>query len=508
MDEKKFFTQYKTLRNHLQKLSLEDSLFVLWSYSQHFAFNNKISNDIEVALCFIQAKSWPEKKLLPWELELLCREVIINSQIQSSSQKSLRSWSYFSGAINKLKDFENEIAGYYASHRNILIELWRIAHRQFPWQTRVNQIQITRYWKIFSDERLSKFIHDKTGLTTKDLYINGMLFSGCYLNHPSVNLPVTIETNLTNTEIIKRFIDVFSLKIEDLKIQILKEQTFDEKFIYAFSPLTSRPMIQMDYRGQAGLVCPIPTQLIWRITSGIYYDICDIDGFGNIFGELFEKYVNDVAYRANTKGAYNIYREQHYKIGKDDKRTSDLVLQDDESILFIECKTKRIKQIAKESILNEKPIEEELEKMSDFIFQIYKTIYDYKNGLYPDLKPNNKNIYPVVLTLENWYAFGDYVTQILKSKISKKLEESTIPNDYLELMPYTITSVADFELLTQVLQSKTIHEVFHKKTSDKEMHMWALESYLHSNFSDELKKTRPLFQEEYESLFKQKHFDK
>ena len=46
------FNEYKPLRNHLSKLSLDDSFFVIWPYIQHLQFNNPISKEIEAIIDF------------------------------------------------------------------------------------------------------------------------------------------------------------------------------------------------------------------------------------------------------------------------------------------------------------------------------------------------------------------------------------------------------------------------------------------------------------------------
>ena len=53
---------YKPLRNHLRKLSVEESLYVVWAYSQHLTNNINIPVDIEVADFFQKAKLLSDKK--------------------------------------------------------------------------------------------------------------------------------------------------------------------------------------------------------------------------------------------------------------------------------------------------------------------------------------------------------------------------------------------------------------------------------------------------------------
>ena len=50
-------------------------------------------------------------------------------------------------------------------------------------------------------------------------------------------------------------------------------------------------MIKMKYMGRDGLVCPVPIRLIQRVASGIFYDICNEEGFDYAFGNSFQSYV-------------------------------------------------------------------------------------------------------------------------------------------------------------------------------------------------------------------------
>ncbi|MCU9931077.1 hypothetical protein OFL77_27480, partial [Escherichia coli] len=76
----------------------------------------------------------------------------------------------------------------------------------------------------------------------------------------------------------------FSINLVDLKIKLIEQQELNEKFSYNFNSLTSRPLILTEYQNKKSIMCPMLTTLLWRITSGIYYDICDGINFGKYFG--------------------------------------------------------------------------------------------------------------------------------------------------------------------------------------------------------------------------------
>ncbi|GAG56533.1 unnamed protein product [marine sediment metagenome] len=132
------FQAYKPLRNNLRKLCVDDSLFVVWSYTQYLQFDKKISKEIEVNPAFLNRKDTKSWRPNEWEFELLAKEIIINCEEIYSSSISLKKWHHFYTVLNKLRSLRDEVAKTYINKDNVLTEFYRIAHRQFPWQSRAD----------------------------------------------------------------------------------------------------------------------------------------------------------------------------------------------------------------------------------------------------------------------------------------------------------------------------------------------------------------------------------
>ena len=498
------FNEYKPLRNHLSKLSLDDSFFVIWSYVQHLQFNNPVPKEIEVIPEFLNNDHIQKIRMCSeWELETLTREIIINGQESPFGDRTLKKWSYFASVINKLKNLENNIGGIYVNKDNILVELFRISHRQFPWQTRPNSEFLTRYYKIFSTPELDKILQKSIGLTTKNLYLVGIMFIGAYLKHPAVNLPIKVEVEGINQENIEKFLKIFSISINELKEKVKNEREFNDKFVYSFSSLRAFPIIKMIYFGQERLVCPLPTLLFWRITSGVYYEICNEKNFDNYFGLSFQNYVGEVIKEATaTNKKINFQAEEQYFVGTNRKDSVDWIIYDNDSALFIECKTKRLKLPAKLELNDNFYVNEELEKMANFILQIYKTIKDYKNNRYPSFRfDKNKKIFPLVLTLEPWYLFGDRFFNELDRILIDKLRQEKIDPSYLEQMPYSVCSVDEFEKMIQIIQKIGVSEFMQKKVFDDDKKKWAFQPFMSNVFTEYYKDTKFLFKKDYQNIF-------
>jgi len=497
------FDYYKPLRNYLRQVELIESLSVIRAYVQHLQFSEQIPKDIEVASYVLTAKHWVEKKFYPWELDTLAREIIINSPESNSIlfPKTLKRWSYFSDAVNKLKDLENNIAKLYPP-KNVLLELYRIAHREFPWQSRPNTIWITRYFKIFGHKELDEIIQRVIGLNLKELYTLGLAITGVYLKHFILFYPPNIQIGSINKGKLDSFLSHFSDNLGPLRENLIKNQEFSENYVYTFNPLRLCPLIRMRIKGKDALICPIPTFLFRRFTEGVYYEICNERDFGEPFGESFQNYVGEVIVKTVSKDSFAIYPEKEYYVGKERKDTTDWIVDGKDAALFIETKTKKLRLRAKVEITTTEVLMEELDKMAEFVVQVYKTIRDYQNNHYPDYKFDpKKEIFPIILTLENWYVFGNQLEDALNAKVKEKFGKYSLDESWLEKMPYSICSVEEFEEMIQIIASIGINNFMRKKVFDLEKKHWAMQSFIFNDFPGELARTKDLFPGVYKEIY-------
>lgn len=497
------FEAYKPLRNHLRKCELADSLEVIRAYAQNLQFNNSnFPPKVEVLNEFLQKDHVQKTRWVSeWNLEILAKEVIINSPISEWNAKTFRQWAYFIGAITKLKDIEGRIAKDHIDTTNVLRELERMAHGQFGWQIgRPNAEMMARYYRIYSTPKMNALIKTGIGLTTKELYFMGVALTGSFLTHFALHYPPKIEIPGLTQEAMDKFLKHFSSDLPTLKKKLISEQNINENYFYAFSSLRGYPIIRMDFEGRFCLTCPIPTLLFWRITSGLYYEVVNQKDFDNAFGASFQKHIGDCAITSNTNKKIKIFSEEKFRDGKNEKDTVDWIMDDDDSAIFVECKAKRMTMPSKTELIISDAHKKDLEKMATFIAQVYKTISDYKDGKYPSYPYDKvKKIYPLVVTLEDWHLFGE--NSLLRSKVEEKLTSWNIPSVRLTDMPYTICSAQEFEKMIQVIQKKGIRAVIGKKLEDQEKAKWAMANFLSSEYPEEHKNTKALFLKDFESIF-------
>lgn len=465
---------------------MEDSLYVIWAYSQYLQkLNKNFPADIEVSREFLKEDELHSKGIYAWELELLLNEVILNAQLSPRCTLTLKRWGTLARVINNLKTLENEIAIRCVNEENGPTEISRIAHRQFPWQNLFFNGHLIRYYKIFNYAPLNEMVQDELGLTVYQVYSIGYLLSAFYMGSPAIELPIDITLKEINIDSVTKFLKLFSRELSTVRDLVKREREINEKYLYSYKSLREFPIIKMHYRGQLSIVCPIPTLLLWRFTGGLYYELVGKKGFDKFWGISFQKFVGEIIKKSHSNKDVHCLPENEYYIGRDRKDTVDWVVHDIDSALFIECKTKRLIIPAKIELTDTTFIQEELEKMAQFIVQTYKTINDYRNNYYPALKfREERQIFPVIVTLEDWYLFSVPMLEDLRGMVKNKLKDSDLPLSFLDEMPYAILPVEDFEKLMQFIQIKGIKSVLRGKTFNKE-------------------KSSFLFEDDYKTLFQQ-----
>jgi hypothetical protein len=328
------YEHYKPLRKYLRQFPLLESLDVVRAYIQYLQMGQPLPHYIEFDATVLNAG--PGSGVYEWSLVILAKELILNAADYST--KSLRSWSAFAIALNTITELErNVIAAHRELHKtNILTELYRIAHRQFPWQRRAAQeAAVLRYFKIFGTPQFDPILRGQIGLGASELYMIGLAFTGCFIDRFGVRLPPKIEGLPFSDENLNHFLQHFSTDMARLKEMVANTQSYDQDYAYSFNPLRTYPLVQVVLDGQPTLVAPIPTFLLRCFTEGVYYEICNVAGFSEAFGCSFQNYLGDVLASANQHSRFTITSEKSYYVGKDRKDSVDWIVSDKTGDLFI-----------------------------------------------------------------------------------------------------------------------------------------------------------------------------
>ncbi|MGB0085532.1 MAG: hypothetical protein WBP94_09200 [Rhodomicrobiaceae bacterium] len=497
------FDLYKPLRNKIAELAYLDSFRVLWAYCQFLQIKNfKIPEDIEVHEDVLAAKK--PNIIHEWELEMLATEAALNGGYGNRKNKTLRQWSTFAAITQGLRDLEGEVYARHGDATKILMYLNKIIFRQVIWQNfPMRTKELTRQYKIFNTAEINKICKSKLDLSVYQIFFVGLLFTGIYLENPSAKYPPKIEIDNLTLDMIDAFLAFTSLSLSALKKKIKPDHSIDELYGYRFSWLRAYPIIRLSACGEELLACPMPTLLFWRMTKGLYYELINERGFDNAFGASFEQYMGEVITVFVKNKKFKIVPEKKYIAGKNNKATTDWIVDDGGSTLFIECKIKRMTIEAKAFANNLENLSSDISKLADAVVQLYATIIDYQSGLYPDYPHNpDKKIYPLVVTLEDWLLFGEGL-KLLDDNVRAKLNDQGRDVSVLDEMPYSIMSSDEFETAIGIINQVGIDAFIGGKVRCDEYKNWHYFNYTREVHKEAMKDIKPPFNEEFDKLFKE-----
>ena len=139
--------------------------------------------------------------------------------------------------------------------------------------------------------------------------------------------------------------------------------------------------------------------------------------------------------------------------------------------------------------------------MAEGIVQTYKGINDYNTNKFPHLKYDSKTkIYPVIVTLEEWFLFGDALIPKLDGFIKERLKAAGLSEDMLLKYPYVVCSVEGLNMLAAISSNVKIDEILQEKTTDKDKRLWHLDTYLQNKYPDKLKSLEVYGKEEFDNF--------
>ena len=222
------------MREGLRRVSVLDSLAVLRAYVQNLQLDAPIPSKIEVFSQFKGNKIDRRAMVSEWELELLGREVVIHSATLGRAPETFRRWRCFADSVNNLKKIE-EGASELLEPTEILLEFFRMAHRQFPWQSSINWSMLCRYKRLYNSPKLDNLLKQQTGFSSGELYRTFFVVFSLSLERLVNVVPINTDGIGVTCEQIRAFLDRFSCSFHALKTLLLNEQRLDSTYAYAFS---------------------------------------------------------------------------------------------------------------------------------------------------------------------------------------------------------------------------------------------------------------------------------
>jgi len=491
---------YRLLRRKISELSFEESFKAAWVFSQYRQVRNfTLPNDVEIHASFLEN---PLGQPYPWQLETIIQEVILHAGEVSRRNRSLCKWETLADVVNSLRAVEEKLHERVAPDA-ITHELFRIGHQQFAWQRRSMKRFVGRNYQIYSHPKIDDICKELTGLAVAKIYIIGAVLWQLYVDNSFLRLPLTSSSEVVSQNELDTFLNLYSEEVYYSRQRIRSERPrIDETFTYDHRYIREIPLIRIRKAGVDFLACPLPTLLLWRFTSGLYYDLLDNPDFFNAFGCAFQEYIGRALARALEGTGISWLPEESYGTKKQPKNTVDWMLVDGDAAAFIECKAKRLTLKAKTTILSKEALSADIATLASYVVQVYKTFLHYKEGLYPSLPYNpERAVFPVIVTPEDWYPLGEAFWTMLNDEIRSQVAAEGLDGNIVDEFPITLASTEELEGAAQIIAAVGLRKFFSEYHSPKYAG-WMLDRFMADAFSDQYKAVKDLFPETFDELIR------
>lgn len=452
------YQHYKPFRNILRKQHLEASLIDVWQLARYLS-----NNDAPSPGRFGYNANSLRTLLYPWDLLLITRELILHASNRGKNR--LDTMASLGPLVNAMRDASDAATRLKLDEEDVLIGIHRLAHQQFRFQGNHDLSAMGRYLLVFGQAEFDRIMLAATGLATAQYYFLGMAVAGHLLRSPGVNAAQNYGELGISREASRDFFQRLALPVPELHERFRAEARYDGLWQYTWNELEAHPLVGLDPKNTEHLYCPLPGLWLRRVTAGLYYDLANTKGFSEAFGAAFQNYVGTLLKKFFPSPDFVITAETPYLVGKNTHHGADWILSDSTANLFIECKTKRMRQEAKIA-LDEDSIEKELGSIADAVVQLYKNISEAEQNL-THWRNNHLPIYPLVVSIEDWFLFSPLLQQQLRDIVKAKLGPAGLCEALLTSKPFTFVSARELENGGEIIRSVGIDAFFRAKTSDE-----------------------------------------
>jgi hypothetical protein len=481
------YRDYKPFRNFLGEFPLLESLIHIWRYSLLTIDKVALPSNY---ISGVPRSVAPDTVPYPWELDLLAREMVLNAG--PGGTRSLARWNDLARVMNETRRLDG--AAFMLGNDgdpDVMIELHRIAHRQFPFND-IGVFPVVRASKVLGTEAIDEIARRELGLSARQFFKLGTAVSGHFHKQWGLSTAQDYSVIGLSAENTKAFFQRLTIPMADLKRQLRGLQRYDHAWAYTWNPLMATPLVAIDPQYPDRVICPIPHYLLKRTFGGLFYDLINVADFQNPYGNSFQAYIGELLERTCKPSRFRLLAMKPYVIGGSPAHGADWVLSDDTGHIFIEAKTKRLTVKARMAPEPE-ALDKDLGVLADAVAQNYRNIQDALAGR-TDWAPDGLPIYPLILTLEDWFIFSPRVKMMLDDKILLALAAKGIDARVLQDMPWQLGSASEMELASQVIAQVGVRPVMSAKSPEQQG--WALMPTLRERFPDAIRNVNPRLLEE------------
>lgn len=356
----------------------------------------------------IRADMPNQYSIYKWELETLANELMTVPKIKPKKNGPTRvlRWDHFGASlecVNWLRKLEKAEYRIQKKRRDILIEMGRIAARQFDWQRGfVNLPQFYRNAFVYGQGVCAKQFEETNGITLNRFSEIGFMLFVALSNSPVVRNDNSLRALGTSWEEVETVLSLIAL---DFPKAAKLARTQRRNTIHTSdkaSILRQAPCLRFGDQGER-IRAPLPELILERVTSGVFYDV--VKGGGPVrddYGKRFEEY--SLEHLRKSLGGLSWQPEFQYRKKPNTLDTPDILCERNGQIsLAIECKATRMSH---EAMFGANPLRARgYQDLIKAVFQLWRFFSHCRRG-YVGRTVDDEAV-GVVLTLDNWLVMSD-----------------------------------------------------------------------------------------------------
>ncbi|UWQ25763.1 hypothetical protein K3553_04690 [Leisingera aquaemixtae] len=392
----------------------------------------------------------------PWSIDAILREKLsLGPSEKDAKRLNLRSWNGVAKLLNVYTSLSNVESVMDYAPSDVLAAMPRLFWPQYDWQLGTsNMSRVGRAWHVYATDQGKAAFSAKHGI---DLEVFLKIAFGIYAGsseNPAIRAGFLSPLGITNTQLHQ----VRQIIGNTLEGHYEWARNTGSPYIprdFLRSVTKERPIFELsDSKGRAYCV-PSRSNLMLRITDGLYYDIVSDPDARRRSGEAFECLcLKAVQHYFGASRSVEPERKTSYGM------SADILVEDntDSTGLIIECKIRRIPQ---KVLTSPDPFEDCADAFDDIvkgIVQIWRTYHELYSA-------SPMNMAGVVLQYDPWTILGSAFVSKLFHSAHEKANALEIPTS--DRIPVAMVGYFDFENLLKQYEYCDIFEAVCDWSSEK-----------------------------------------
>lgn len=360
-----------------------------------------------------------------WEIETLVNLLLTTPKTPGFAWEPTMDTSQFETVrvlTNLLRSAEDAETPLRIDSENIIDELHRIGHRQFPWQrTWVRSGELYKYLYIYCQGICADYFKERHGFDIID-YVSAafILFTQhasrmwMPLLNTSEKLPVSQDAIHKTIKLLSSSTWAAHQEADTLVSKFEAEASAPVPIAYQPSYLRLKPIISYDRANTALYTSPLPDLIMLRVTAGLFYDLAP--GRNPVIKDAntrFEEYSRKIIKAFIPE--FEPLPSEKYGTKKLPFETPDILLTLAGKIVSVmECKATKLTYSAQYGENPREDARDGYDQLIKAIFQLWRYFAHVRQGLLKhDLA---EDVTGVILTLDPWTQTGGKLRDKLVSE--------------------------------------------------------------------------------------------